>query len=96
MSLALAHFLAGDTKAAELDLEAALTANSNLGKALVAKIQKRPASLGGAAPGSKEEALGYVQTYGDAWEAPAKKFLEEIMDKRSAGKADADAAPAAV
>jgi tetratricopeptide (TPR) repeat protein len=95
MSLALAHFLAGDTKAAELDLEAALTANPNLGKALVAKIQKRPASLGGAAPGSKEEALGYVQTYGDAWEAPAKKFLEEFMERRSAGKAGADAAPAA-
>ncbi len=95
MSLALAHFLAGDSKAAELDLEAALTANPNLGKALVAKIQKRPASLGGAAPGSKEEALGYVQTYGDAWEAPAKKFLEEFMERRSAAKADVAVPPAA-
>lgn len=95
MSLALAHFLAGDTKAAELDLEAALTANPNLGKALVAKIQKRPASLGGAAPGSKEEALGYVQTYGDAWDAPAKEFLEEFMERRSAAKADVAVPPAA-
>jgi tetratricopeptide (TPR) repeat protein len=86
MSLALAHFLAGDTKAAEVDLEAALTANPNLAKALLAKIPKRPANLGGAAPGSKEEALGYVQTYGDAWEAPAKKFLEEFGERRAAQK----------
>jgi tetratricopeptide (TPR) repeat protein len=86
MSLALAHFLAGDTKAADIDLDAALTANPNLAKALLAKIPKRPANLGGAAPGSKEEALGYVQTYGDAWEAPAKKFLEEFVERRVAPK----------
>ena len=83
MSLALAHFLAGDSKAAEAALETALGANPNFGKALLAKIPKRPANLGGAAPGSKEEALGYVQTYGDAWEAPAKKFLEEFMERRA-------------
>jgi tetratricopeptide (TPR) repeat protein len=82
MSLALAHFLAGNTKPAEEALDKALTANPNFGKALLAKIPKRPANLGGAAPGSKEEALGYVQTYGDAWEAPAKKFLEEFMERR--------------
>lgn len=92
MSLALAHFLAGDHKAAEAALETALAANSNLGKALVAKGPKRPANLGGAAPGSKEEALGYVQTYGEAWEAPAKEFLRAFMERR-AGHA-AEAAPA--
>jgi len=95
MSLALAHFLAGDSKAAEADLETALTANPNLGKALLAKIPKRPANLGGAAPGSKEEALGYVQTYGEAWEAPAKKFLEEFLDRRAAAEPSADGATAA-
>jgi tetratricopeptide (TPR) repeat protein len=95
MSLALAHFLAGDNKAAETALEAALTANPNLGKALLAKVPKRPESLGGAAPGSKEEALGYVQTYGDAWEAPAKKFLEDFIERRGSGpSAGEGAAPA--
>jgi tetratricopeptide (TPR) repeat protein len=84
MSLALAHFLAGNSQAAEEALEKALGANPNLGRALLAKIPKRAANLGGAAPGSKEEALGYVQTYGDAWEAPAKKFLEEFIERRAA------------
>jgi tetratricopeptide (TPR) repeat protein len=88
MSLALASFLAGDTKAAEAALETALAANPNLGKALVAKVQKRPANLGGAAPGSKEEALGYVQTYGDAWDEPAKKFLEEFMERQAGGNTE--------
>jgi tetratricopeptide (TPR) repeat protein len=94
MSLALAHFLAGNTKAAEESLDTALAANPNFGKALLAKIPKRPANLGGAAPGSKEEALGYVQTYGDAWEASAKKFLEEYMERRGHKPAAAEGAPA--
>ncbi|MGD0836154.1 MAG: SEC-C metal-binding domain-containing protein [Polyangia bacterium] len=82
MSLALAHFLAGDRASATASLAAALAANPSLGRALLAKVPKRPTSLAGAAPGSKEEALGYVQTYGDAWEAPAKKFLEEFLVER--------------
>jgi len=96
MSLALAQFLAGNNKAAEESLETALAANPSFGKALLAKIPKRPTNLGGAAPGSKEEALGYVQTYGDAWEAPAKKFLEEFMERRAATHeaADGEGAPA--
>ena len=93
MSLALAHFLAGNTKAAQEALETALTANPHFGKALLAKIPQRPANLGGAAPGSKEEALGYVQTYGDAWEAPAKKFLEESMQRRAGHQPAAESAP---
>jgi hypothetical protein len=93
MSLALAHFLAGNTKAAQEALETALTANPHFGKALLAKIPQRPANLGGAAPGSKEEALGYVQTYGDAWEAPAKKFLEESMQHRAGHQPAAESAP---
>jgi tetratricopeptide (TPR) repeat protein len=84
MSLALAHFLAGSREAAERALEQALAANGNLAKVLLGRIPKRAANLGAATPGSREEAFGYVQTYGDAWEAPAKKFLEEYMEARAA------------
>jgi tetratricopeptide (TPR) repeat protein len=84
MSLALAHFLTGNTKAAEEALETALGANPNLGKVLVGRVPKRAANLGAATPGSREEAFGYAQTYGDAWEAEAKKFLENYMDARAA------------
>jgi tetratricopeptide (TPR) repeat protein len=84
MSLALAHFLAGNSKAAEEALDKAQAANANLGKVLVGRIPKRAANLSAATPGSREEAFGYVQTYGDAWEAPAKKFLEEYLDKQAA------------
>jgi tetratricopeptide (TPR) repeat protein len=84
MSLALAHFLAGDAKAAEAALEKALAANVSLGKVLLGRIPKRAANLGAATPGSREEAFGYAQTYGDAWEAPAKKFLEDYIDSRAA------------
>jgi len=84
MSLALAQFLAGNAKAAEEALEKALAANGNLGKVLLGRIPKRAANLSAATPGSREEAFGYVQTYGDAWEAPAKKFLEDYIDSRAA------------
>jgi tetratricopeptide (TPR) repeat protein len=84
MSLALAHFLAGNLEAAEEALERALGANPYLGKVLLGRIPRRAANLGAATPGSREEAFGYVQTYGDAWEVPAKKFLEEFIDARAA------------
>ena len=84
MSLALAHFLAGNPNAAEEALEKALAANANLGKVLLGRVPKRAANLGAATPGSREEAFGYLQTYGDAWEAPAKKFLEDYIDGRVA------------
>ncbi len=83
MSLALARFLAGDREAAEKALETALTANPNLGKVLLGRMPKRPANLGAAAPGSREEAFGYAQTYGDAWEASAKEFLEGYLETRA-------------
>ena len=97
MSLALAHFLAGDTKAAEEALAKALAANAHLGKILLGRVPKRAANLSAATPGSREEAFGYVQTYGDAWEDPAKKFLEDYIDaqaalrKASAGSSEPDA-----
>jgi len=84
MSLSLAQFLAGNTKAAEEALDKALAANGNLGKVLLGRIPKRAANLSAATPGSREEAFGYVQTYGDAWETPAKKFLEDYIDSRAA------------
>ena len=97
MSLALAQFLAGNSKAAEEALEKALAANGHLGKILLGRAPKRAANLSTATPGSREEAFGYVQTYGDAWEAPAKKFLEDYIDSRaslrkaSAGGSEPDA-----
>ena len=84
MSLALANFLAGNPKAAEEAVEKALAANTHLGKILLGRVPKRAANLSAAAPGSREEAFGYVQTYGDAWEAPAKKFLEDYIDGQAA------------
>lgn len=86
MSLALAHFLAGDIGKAEEALDKALTANPSLGKVLLGRVPQRAANLGAATPGSREEALGYVQTYGEAWEAPAKKFLEAFVDGRHAAR----------
>ena len=83
MSLALAHFLAGHRPAAEESLARALAANGHLAKVLLGRVPKRAANLGAATPGSREEAFGYAQTYGDAWEAPAKKFLEEYLATRT-------------
>jgi len=84
MSLALAHFLAGNTTAAHEALDKALAANSSIAKVLLGRIPKRAANLNAATPGSREEAFAYVQTYGDAWEDPAKKFLEEYVDAKAA------------
>ncbi len=83
MSLALAHFLSGNDKAAAEAIEQALGANPNLGKALLGRMTKRTANLAGAARGSREEALAYAQTYGEAWEEPARKFLEGCLDGRA-------------
>ena len=93
MSLALAQFLSGNSKAAEESLDKALTANGHLGKILIGRVPKRAANLSAAAPGSREEAFGYVQTYGDAWEAPAKKFLEDYIDGQAAKRKSSGAEP---
>jgi tetratricopeptide (TPR) repeat protein len=96
LGLALAHFASGDRAKAETALNQALAANPHFGKALLGKLRKRVDNPIGAAPGSQEEALIYAQTYGDVWDEPAKKFLEEAM---AGGKAPAEtpgaAAPAA-
>ena len=84
MSLALAHFLAGNTTAAREALDKAFGANPSIAKVLLGRIPKRAANLSAATPGSREEAFAYVQTYGDAWEEPAKKFLEDYIDGKAA------------
>jgi tetratricopeptide (TPR) repeat protein len=82
LGLALAHFASGDAPRAEEALGRALAANPHFGKALLGQIRKRVDNPLGAAPGSREEALVYSQTYGDVWDAPAKKFLEEALAAR--------------
>jgi tetratricopeptide (TPR) repeat protein len=82
LGLALAHFAAGERPRAEEALDRALAANPHFGKALLGQVRKRMDNPVGAAPGSREEALVYAQTYGDVWDAEAKKFLEETLAAR--------------
>jgi len=79
MSLALSHFLAGNLDAAKAALAVATVANPHFAKVLLGKGPRRQANLNAATPGGLEEALGYAQTYGDAWNASAKAFLEEAL-----------------
>jgi len=90
LGLALAHFTAGAADKARAALESALEANPHFGKALLGRVRRRVDSLAGSQPGSLEEALVYVQTYGDVWTDDAKKFLEEIVDGRAAKKPAAE------
>ena len=82
MGLSLAHFAAGDRPHAEEALDRALAANPYFGRALLGQLRKRVDNPVGAAAGSREEALVYAQTYGDVWDAEAKKFLEETLATR--------------
>jgi tetratricopeptide (TPR) repeat protein len=82
MSLALAEFLAGNSAGAESALEAALKTNPHFAKAVLGRGPRRQANFSAATPGSLEEALGYAQTYGDAWDAGAKTFLEDYLQKQ--------------
>ena len=59
------------------------------------QIRKRVDNPIGAAAGSREEALIYAQTYGDVWDEPAKKFLEEVMAGKPPAEAPTASAPAA-
>ena len=89
MSLGLAQFGAGDRTAAQAAMLRALDANSHFGVALLGRIPAQATNLGAATAGSREEAVGYAQTFGDAWDKEAKDFLKETMAGRSAkaGKA---------
>jgi tetratricopeptide (TPR) repeat protein len=84
LSLGLAHFAAGDRAAAQAAILQALAANSHFGVALLGRVPARAANLGAAATGSREEAVGYAQTFGDAWDKEAKSFLKEVLAGRSA------------
>jgi tetratricopeptide (TPR) repeat protein len=93
LGLALAHFVAGAEDKARTALGAALDANPYFGKTLLGRIRRRVENVAGSQPGSVEEALVYSQTYGDVWTDAAKKFLEKVLDERSAApKASAPAA----
>ncbi len=89
MSLGLAHFGAGDRAAAQSAMLKALDANSHFGAALLGRVPAQATNLGAATAGSREEAVGYAQTFGDTWDKEAKDFLKETMAGRSAkaGKA---------
>jgi tetratricopeptide (TPR) repeat protein len=96
LGLALAYFATGDRTKAEASLGQALQANPHFGKALLGQLRKKVDNPVGAAPGSREEALIYAQTYGDVWDEPAKKFLEETMTGAKApSETPGEAAPAA-
>jgi tetratricopeptide (TPR) repeat protein len=96
LGLALAHFSTGDRAKAQGELNKALAANQYFGKAILGQIRKRVDNPIGAAPGSREEALIYAQTYGDVWDEPAKKFLEEALEGAQPSSETAEApAPAA-
>lgn len=94
LGLALAYFTSGDRAQAEKVLDQALAANPHFGKALLGQLRSRVDNPIGAAPGSREEAAVYAQTYGDVWDEPAKKFLEEALAAR-AGKSRAVGAESA-
>jgi tetratricopeptide (TPR) repeat protein len=93
MTLALAHFQAGDSAAAQTALAAALGANPHFGKAVLGQIRKQVDNPLGATPGSREEAVVYAQTYGDAWDEKAKEFLEQALSAEPSKPSPA-AAPA--
>jgi predicted Zn-dependent protease len=79
MGLALVNFLNGDEAAARAALQLALAANPSFGKAVLGHIRKQVDNPLGAAPGSREEAAVYAQTYGDVWDDKAKEFLERAL-----------------
>jgi Flp pilus assembly protein TadD len=96
LGLALAHFATGDRAHAEEALGRALEANPHYGKALLGRLRRKVENPIGAAPGSPDEAAIYAQTYGDVWDEPAKKFLEEALaGTKPAAETPDTAAPAA-
>lgn len=95
MGLALAHFLAGDKAAATASLEQALTINPHFAKAVLGQIRKQVDNPLGAQPGSREEAVVYAQTYGDAWDEPAKAFVTEVLSVGTDADKPADTGSAA-
>jgi tetratricopeptide (TPR) repeat protein len=79
MSLGLAHVVNGDKDAAQVAIKKAIEANEHFAPALLGRLPTRAANLGAATPGSREEAVGYAQTFGDAWDEAAKNFLKDLL-----------------
>jgi tetratricopeptide (TPR) repeat protein len=92
LGLALAHVTAGAEAKARTALDAALDANPHYGKTILGRVRRRVENIAGTEPGSLEEALVYVQTYGDVWTDDAKKFLEKALDERAAKRREAGGA----
>jgi tetratricopeptide (TPR) repeat protein len=79
MGLALANFLAGNREAAQAALQQALGTNQHFGRAILGQIRKQVDNPLSAPPGSREEAVVYAQTYGDAWDESAKAFITDVL-----------------
>ena len=97
LNLALARFTLGDEAAARKEILSALEENPHYGKAILGRIRRHVENVAAAAPGTQEQALLYAQTYGDMWTDAAKKFLETVLEERSAARkppAETAAAPA--
>jgi len=90
LSLGLAQFVAGAEAAARTAILAAVAANSHFGVVLLGRVPALAANLGAATAGSREEAVGYAQTFGDLWDKEAKSFLKEVLASRSAAASKAD------
>jgi len=95
LGLTLAHLKAGNRAVAEQALGRALLANPQFGKALLGHVRARVDSPVGAAPGSREEAVVYAQTYGDVWDDDAKQFLREALAARAGKGVTPEASPPA-
>ncbi len=91
MGLVLANLQAGDKAAADKALEAALEDNPWFAKAVLGHLRRQVDNPLAAAPGSREEAALYAQTYGDVWDDPAKEALTAALEARAGGAADAPA-----
>ena len=95
--MGLARFILGDEAAARKEILSALEENPNYGKAILGRIRRHVENVAAAAPGTQEQALLYAQTYGDMWTDAAKKFLDQVLEERSAARkppAETAAAPA--
>jgi tetratricopeptide (TPR) repeat protein len=95
LSLGLAQFAAGDRPAAQAAILRAVETNSHFGVALLGRVPVHAANLAAATPGSREEAVGYAQTFGDAWDKEAKSFFKEVLAGRSADPSPASGAAGA-
>ena len=102
VGLAHANLKAGDKSAALAAFTQAQEKNPHFAKALAGKLRRNVDNPALAQPGSKDEAVLYVQTYGDAWTDEDKALVEsyqsgaplEAAAPIASGSTDSDAATA--